>query len=172
MTDEHLNHESDSYHEVNSANPGKLAKIRALAGTDSYKLWSVVMGTYLFLFLTIGYIAFWEQSFNKPDHIVGPYEDMWEEYLCNTHGNGFCDGNMETRELSESDSSPLTETDSEFRTFLNDMMKDSANNSGDEQELASQSFNIVLGAFLAFLSATATMVFQGKFAGKKKEESE
>ena len=44
--------------------------------------------------------------------------------------------------------------------IIQEVMKENVDNAGDLRELASHSFNIVLGAMLSFLSGLVTMVFQ------------
>lgn len=112
--------------------------------TTSFKImpvWVSVLVIYLFLLCAIGYIAFWDQDFNKPINKVQPYLTMILDYKKNS-----------------SETAPLTA--GEITIIVEEIMKKDADSAGDLQELASQSFNIVLGAILAFLSASSTMVFQ------------
>ena len=111
---------------------------------------------YLFLFTGIGYIAFWEQDFNDPDKFLFKYELLREKHIEVLRNVGV---EMESEKA-------LTE----FNANLNEYMKSANDAAGDLQELASQSFNIVLGAILAFLSATATTIFQGSI--RQKDDSE
>ena len=115
-------------------------------------IWVSVLGIYLFLLCAIGYIAFWDQDFNKPNNKVKPYLSILKDYK---------KANNETEDLSSS----------EITLIVEEIMKKEADSAGDLQELASQSFNIVLGAILAFLSASSTMVFQklNEARSKKKQ---
>jgi hypothetical protein len=36
-------------------------------------MWSFVLVIYMFLLTAIGWVAFWDQDFNKPEHTVGEY---------------------------------------------------------------------------------------------------
>ena len=105
-------------------------------------IWIFVLLIYIFLLSAIGYIAFWDQDFNKPKHKIEPYITMLSDY----------------KKQSAATESELT--NSEISAIIQEIMKKDADSAGDLQELASQSFNIVLGAILAFLSASSTMVFQ------------
>lgn len=116
-------------------------------------LWSTVLLVYLLLLIAIGYIAFWDQDFNEPKNTIAPYVQIMESFK---------------QHSVESKGQELTEK--EFAMVLMEVMRKNADNAGDLQELASQSFNIVLGAILAFLSASATMVFQRSGGAKDKEE--
>ena len=110
-------------------------------------LWCMLMVMYVFMISGIGYITFWEQDFNDPEKVLMTYEDLREKHY---------------QVLSDAYGSDLSSIeDDSFNQLVNECIKDAINASGDLQELASQSFHIVLGAMLAFLSATATMVFQG-----------
>lgn len=110
-------------------------------------LWMMLIAMYVFLFTSIGYIAFWEQDFNNPDKFLAKYESLREKHF-------------QVLKLYNKDSD-LSDEDIEFNAFINDYMNSANNAAGDLQELATQSFNIVLGALLAFLASTSTMVFQG-----------
>jgi len=115
-------------------------------------LWMVLLSMYVFLLSGIGYIAFWNQDFNDPGKLLGEYEELRGEYI-ETIKNAY----------SISDSTQFNDDlfiNNDFYAILNQSMESSINSAGDLQELASQSFNIVLGAVLAFLSATATMMIQ------------
>ncbi len=116
-------------------NVKEIPPIKAMA------IWKLVMGIYLLILIGIGYIAFWNQDFNNPENTVGTYVSLLADY-------------------KEKSTTKKTLNSDEFTLIVQEMMKQDADNAGDLQELASQSFNIVLGAVLAFLSASATMVFQ------------
>ncbi len=111
-------------------------------------MWVILIVMYVFLFTAIVYIAFWEQDFNDPDKFLVKYETLREKHF-------------QVIKSVYDDLDNINE-DEEFNTFINNYMNAANDSAGDLQELATQSFNIVLGAFLAFLSATTTMVFQGK----------
>lgn len=115
------------------------------------KMWWAIMGVYFLIFCIIGYIAFMPMAFNDPDNTVKKYLDILQEYQAKTRTEG-----------------KTTVEDDTLKLAMEELMKKAEESAGDIQELASQSFNIVLGAFLAFLSATATMLFQGS---RKKEET-
>ncbi len=115
------------------------------------KMWLAVMFIYLLLFGYIGFIAFWPMAFNDPDNTVKKYLTILEEHQAKTN-------------------SAETEEGKIFKLAIEELMKKAEDSANDLQKLASQSFNIVLGAFLAFLSATVTTLFQG--AGKRDDEPE
>lgn len=87
---------------------------------------------YLLVLGAIGYVAFGEQYFNDVDVIAGKFYEIKEKYN-------------------------LTDEESER---LGQVMNSMSESSNSIQALASQSFNITLGALLAFLSSTATLFFQ------------
>ncbi len=99
-------------------------------------VWFVVLVVYIILLISIAYIAFWQQEFNDPDKTINGYIDQIKEIELIT-GSDELKTDMEDGIIS-------------FMSKAND-------SSGDLQELASQSFNIILGALLAFLSASITM---------------
>lgn len=143
-------------HEVPAtrAEEQKNEKQDASNNLGGYSLWVMIMMMYIFIFCGIGYIAFWEQDFNNPDKFLMKYELLREKHfdsLKKTYG--------------QLDS---TNGDYEFNEHINDYMKNADDSAGDLQELASQSFNIVLGALLAFLSATTSIIFQGNTRKRKK----
>lgn len=112
-------------------------------GKRSFKnvrIWFVVLSVYLIIFGYIGYIAFWPMAFNDPKQTVGKYFEIVDEY-----GREFKD----------------VESVNYFESTIAELVKKAEAEADDMQQLASQSFNIVLGAFLAFLSATVTTIFQG-----------
>lgn len=117
------------------------------------KMWFAVMSVYFLLFFGIGWIAFTDMDFNDPKNTVKKYLDILYEYQ------------TEVKKTTKA-GAPDTAEEEIFKQTMQELMKKADESAGDLQELASQSFNIVLGAFLAFLSATATMLFQGS---KKKE---
>lgn len=99
-------------------------------------VWLVILGVHLVVLVGIGQVAFTEQYFNDADNMLGEYmqikgEIKQEHYL-----------------------------DEETALLINSLIEKASNNAGDLQELASQSFNIILGALLAFLSASSTIIFQ------------
>ena len=102
-------------------------------------MWSVILGIYVFLLMTIGWIAFWDQDFNKPENTIGQYVAILTDYKLKN---------------------PEASNHEELALIVQEVMKKNADSAGDLQELASQSFNIVLGAILAFLSGSVTMVSQ------------
>lgn len=126
--------------------PQKKKSINILA------LWFTLMSIYLGILVGIGYIAFWEQDFNDPDLVLKKYELIREKHY----------------EISNQHVKTLDPLANEaFNALLDEFMKDANNSAGDIQELATQSFNIVLGALLAFLSSTATMIFQRNSQAEK-----
>jgi predicted PurR-regulated permease PerM len=112
-------------------------------------MWSAVMLVYILIFSYVGRIAFWPMDFNDPENTVKKYLDILEEHQAK-NGN---DQNIDTLKLA-----------------IEELMKKAEESANDMQQLASQSFNIVLGAFLAFLSATVTMVFQGSSRNKEPDQ--
>ncbi len=114
-------------------------------------MWQLLLLFYMILLFMIGYIAFWQQDFNKPELTVGSYITLLADYR-------------------EKVQQKQNISDQEVNLIIQQLMKKSADHGGDLQELAAQSFNILLGAILAFLSASTTMVFQQRnLAGKPKE---
>ncbi len=114
-------------------------------------MWQLLLLFYMILLFMIGYIAFWQQDFNKPELTVGSYITLLADYR-------------------EKVQQKQNISDQEVNLIIQQLMKKSADHVGDLQELAAQSFNILLGAILAFLSASTTMVFQQRnLAGKPKE---
>ncbi len=103
------------------------------------RMWATVMVIYMMIFGYIGYIAFWPMAFNDPDNTVKKYLSILEEFQTKHSAEG-----ADTLKLA-----------------IEELMKKADESSNDMQQLASQSFNIVLGALLAFLSATVTTIFQG-----------
>lgn len=134
--------------EPSGSNDGDNRPSEIITQDNSFMMWGMVLVIYLFILVGIGYISFWEQDFNDPENTIGTYLRM----LDSKHE---ADG-------STSDYSDAVKTmiETDFKAVIQEEMKNSADAAGDLQELASQSFNIVLGAVLAFLSATATMIFQ------------
>ena len=107
----------------------------------NFKIWMVVLLVYITLFGYIGYIAFWPMAFNNPEETVEKYYKIIDKYAMKIE----------------------TEDDKiHFRSTITELVKESESEADDMQQLASQSFNIVLGAFLAFLSATVTTIFQSR----------
>lgn len=110
-----------------------------------FKLWITILCVYILILLGIGQIAFTKQYFNEAERMVGEFLSIKEKY-----------------QLDDKDTDSTSE-------LINALIERSADSSNDLQELASQSFNIVLGAMLAFLSASATVVFQNQ-SSKKDED--
>lgn len=105
----------------------------------NFKIWAIVLFVYMSIFGYIGYIAFWPMAFNDPEETVAKYYTIVDKH---------------TKQLDDTDKEV-------FRSTITELIKESESEADDMQQLASQSFNIVLGAFLAFLSATVTTIFQG-----------
>jgi len=105
------------------------------------KIWASVMLVYILIFGYIGYIAFWPMSFNDPEQNIEKYFAIIEKY---------------------SDVMSDNQDEDILKITMNELVKKAEESANDIQQLASQSFNIVLGAFLAFLSATVTTIFQGR----------
>ncbi len=107
----------------------------------TFKILMVILLAYLLMLSAIGYISFWGQDFDSPDNMVVPYIDMLKNY--------------------QLDETTLTKSErEEMVKVIQEVMKANVDNAGDLRELASHSFNIVLGAILSFLSGLVTMVFQ------------
>ncbi|NQZ20778.1 MAG: hypothetical protein HRT53_01880 [Colwellia sp.] len=117
--------------------------IKSPEKSQAIAMWMTVLFVYMSLLIAIGYIAFWEQDFNYPENTVGSYMAILTEFR---------------QEIDKTD--PVS--GEQFSLIVQEMMKQEADAAGDLQELATQSFNIVLGAVLAFLSASVTMFFQQK----------
>ncbi len=115
------------------------------------KMWFAIMAVYLAIFGILAYVAFGQMDFNDPDVTVGKYLTILKNYQKEAGTTGTEEGKF-------------------FKLAMEELMKKAEDAANDTQKLASQSFNIVLGAFLAFLSATVTMLFQG--GGTKEEEPE
>lgn len=99
-------------------------------------VWLVILGVHLIVLVGIGQVAFTKQYFNDADNMVGDFLKIKNEIK-------------------------KTETlDEDTALLINTLIEKASNNAGDLQELASQSFNIILGALLAFLSASSTIIFQ------------
>lgn len=98
-------------------------------------IWVTILSLYVLVLVGIGQVAFTKQYFNDADTMVGDFLEVKRKF-----------------ELNDDDEA----TDK----MINAIIERSVNSAGDLQELASQSFNIVLGALLAFLSASATIIFQ------------
>ncbi len=105
------------------------------------KIWVCVMLVYIVIFGYIGYIAFWPMAFNDPEQNVAKYFAIIDKYGQNISDN---------------------QNEDVFKLTINELVKKAEEGATDIQQLASQSFNIVLGAFLVFLSATVTTIFQGR----------
>ncbi|WP_196140700.1 hypothetical protein [Aliikangiella sp. G2MR2-5] len=121
----------------------------SILDTGKFRIWGIITLVYMFVFGYTGYVAFWPMSFNDPDNTVGKYVKILEEYEKSRAAQGGRGGH-------------------DFKPIMDEMIKESEASAMDMQQLASQSFNIVLGSFLAFLSSTITMLFQSK--GKVDEE--
>ena len=120
--------------------PNKQSELNS-ASFSSIKVWLIVMLIYILVFSYTGYIAFWPMEFNDPDSTVKKYLSMIEEYQNN---------------VPEGFQHP------DIQPTIRELMIKAEETSTGMQQLASQSFNIVLGSFLAFLSATVTMIFQSR----------
>ena len=108
-----------------------------------FALWRIILLVYTLLLCAVGYIAFWPQAFNKPENTTGIYLDILNTYQ-----------QQHTQEKGTSGN--------EINLLIKEMIKSDADKSGDIQELASQSFHLLIGALLAFLSSSATLCFQQK----------
>jgi predicted PurR-regulated permease PerM len=128
---------------------GITKKRRQIVSFGSIKMWWAVLGVYLLIFGYVGYIAFWPMAFNDPDNTVKKYLAILEEYQAK----------------NKTDEEPAN-----LKLVMEELMKKAEESAQDMQQLASQSFNIVLGAFLAFLSATVTTIFQGARGQNKEPE--
>lgn len=126
---------------------------KKMNSTGYIRFWMLLMMMYALLFASIGYIAFWEQDFNNPDKFLVKYETLRQKHF-------------EVMKTAYGDVD-LVKEDEDFNLLINEYMKAANNSAGDLQELATQSFNIVLGALLAFLSASVTMVFQSNVKQNK-----
>lgn len=132
--------------------PVKKAPNREL---DKFFVWLIILFIYLFLFTATGYITFYDQGFNHPEKKIERYQTILKE-----HYNIYSKNNTNVN---------FSEFQKDFEKVVYELIKTSAKEDGDQQGLASQSFNIVLGAVLAFLSATSTMIFQQRITGKREK---
>lgn len=130
-------------------------RIKQISGI---RIWSVVLIIYLFLISAIGYIAFWEQDFNNPDKFLAKYENIRNKHF-EVDLKAF--GSLERDQRVE-----------DFSKLIQESMETAADSAGDLQELITQSFNILLGAFLAFLSATTSIVFQSSNPEPKEKKND
>lgn len=110
-------------------------------------VWLFILGVHLLVLLGIGQIAFTKQYFNEADNMLGDFLKIKEEL---------------------NQKQPI---DEETATLINSLIEQASNSAGDLQELASQSFNIILGALLAFLSASSTVIFQELQKSKASENN-
>ena len=133
-------HEVLSQNDRNDDTPNKITDELAKKPSPIF-MWIVVLSMYVLLLMGMGYIAFFEQDFNNPQHTIGGYIDILDDYKNEA---------PQAAVLSEDD----------FSQLLIESMKKDSESAGDLQELASQSFNIILGAILAFLSGSITLIFQ------------
>ena len=127
----------------------KINKQKKAKSFYEFGMWTLVVFMHLLLFGVIGWVAFGEHDFNSPKKYLSEFEILKQkhfEVLKTIHG--------EDIDLDE------VFGEKEFTTFLNEEMKTATGSAKSLQELVLHSFNIVLGAFLAFLSATATLIFQ------------
>ena len=94
-------------------------------------LWIVILIVYMVLFASTGYVAFFTGEFN-------PAFDFSEEFAPSTEYFGDKQG--------------------DYVSFVIDSLKQDGQMYEQKRKLASQSFNVVLGAILGFLSASAAIV--------------
>jgi len=120
---------------------------------DKFFVWLIILTIYMFLFISTGYITFYDQSFNHPEKQIENYQKILKEHY----------------EIYAKDSTNVSfsEFQKDFEKVVYELIKTTAKQDSDQQGLASQSFNIVLGAVLAFLSATSTMIFQQRAVRKR-----
>ncbi|ROS00157.1 hypothetical protein EDC56_2793 [Sinobacterium caligoides] len=114
----------------------------------SVTMWVVVLIIYLIILLSIGYVSFWEQDFNRPELVVEPYVKIINEYNQQAPVGGVV-------------------SDQQLSAIIQEVMKKNAESASEVQALASQSFHIVLGAVLSFLSGSVTMISQ-RLSGNNK----
>lgn len=99
-------------------------------------IWFLILNIYLLALIGVGQVAFTKQYFNDPESMIGEFLEIKKQY-------------------KGAISQPETEL------LIDNLMENAANSASDLQELASQSFNIILGALLAFLSTSAAVVIPG-----------
>jgi len=129
---------SDKPDQVNDANDtGK---------KQSLLVWNLILLVYLVLLVCTGYIAFWEQDFNKPEYALGKYINMLDDYKKLP---------PEEHILSQEELSQIIQA--AMKTYVDD--------AGELQELACQSFYLVLGAVLAFISGSISKFFHNMNSG-------
>ncbi len=95
-------------------------------------LWAIILFVYLLLFTGTGYIAFLAEEFNPATSVNPEFFTQGADLL----------GEKKERYLE---------------LVLNAIQQESSN-FAERRKLASQSFNVVLGALLGFLSASAAVV--------------
>ncbi|SHO54736.1 hypothetical protein [Vibrio quintilis] len=100
-------------------------------------IWLTVVMVYMILVTVVGYIAFYDQDFNNPTNTLNAYVHVLQDQADA--------GKTLPKAMNE---------------VVVQMMKSEVENDEGLQELATQSFNIILGGLLAFLSASAAMVFR------------
>ncbi len=118
--------------EKEQATPAKddetVIKIAPMKNVQYDNLWWGIMLVYLLLFLSTGFIAFFERD-------VNPALDIANDNLA---------ANL---------------TDESTKNFVMETLRTEAAEHKKRADLASQSFNVVLGALLGFLSASAARRF-------------
>ena len=124
-------------------------------------MWYIVLVMYTFILLLIGYLAFYDQDFNNQEQMIKDYISEIKKI----------DESESTTEQTATVSAKQEERNRDAINVVTEIIKKKNDSAGDLQELASQSFNIVLGALLAFLSASATMFFQDSGAKRKEKSS-
>lgn len=110
------------------------------------KTWIAMLIIHAVLFCTTCFLTFFDNTFNSKERFVRIYVDTV----------------FKVQELSEKQRE-ITEKN------LQDYTKKVFDRMGDKQELASQSFHIILGALLSFLSTSTARIFANNEENQEKE---
>ncbi|VVS95092.1 hypothetical protein [Desulfoluna spongiiphila] len=109
-------------------------------------VWCIILVINVLLLAGIGWVAFGNKGVNEPTETTGRIIMELQKFRVKTDADP--DG-------------PWDLTHGEYSALLTSMIQEATKASRDQQTFAAHSFHIVLGAILGFLSASATMVFQG-----------
>ena len=114
----------------------------------SSSLWIVTLGVYVLLLFITGYLAFYIEM-PRAAGGAGQYNPAHVP-------KEFLEWTQQQKEQTQ--------------TYVFDTLKEDSQAFQKKRELASQSFNVVLGAILGFLSASATFLFGKRIPPKKKSQ--
>ncbi|WP_196140699.1 LysM peptidoglycan-binding domain-containing protein [Aliikangiella sp. G2MR2-5] len=119
-----------------------MAKKRAASNNKVFanKIWLIVLLVYMLIFTFIAMVTFSPMSLSDQEETVKDYVRIFEQY----------------------ESSNSQESAQQFKSMIDNMIRNSQDSIEENQRTVFQSFHIVLGGFLAFLSSTITIVFQSR----------